>query len=478
MKDAHRKYLRKAVCTAAILCNSSIETWVSNIPCAKTSVYQLIRDIVCDVRFYCVIENDEFWIDYARAVIEKFVDTLNEENWKNNDIITSRKEDFLNKWFSRHITPLTQSEKDKIMADFNLYPHANRVKEIDPFYVETYSEEDDDVNDYTGRQIEMEDNLPSEMRPLYRVGRGKDEIHNAEAEFLRQIDPELVKLARQIGRCGGSMRETQGRFQSASRSDISGVTVGNDLNSLLPTEVALLSSKQTQSVFLHRFVQKRLQIFSSASRSFERGKEKSGPIYLCMDTSSSMFGDPEVLAKTLALAVAILVQRNKRPICMINYSYEVDFFVLTDFRRQRQDFLKFLSRSYGGGNDENILFKFIFEQLPEMPKYKQFSETFDNADLLIVSDFEWFGINKEVSKNIIAAKKNGMRLYALNVDAFGYDEEDEEFNAFEAKFEDVLDDDGESVGFINGRDFFESCDFRYIYKDGKILKLNDKEDEV
>lgn len=478
MKDAHRKYLRKAVCTAAILHNSSIETWVSNIPCAKTPVYQLIRDIVCDVRFYCVIDNDEFWIDYAKAVIEKFVDTLSEENWKNKDIITSRKEDFLNKWFSRHITPLTQSEKDKIMADFNLYPHANRVKEIDPFYVEPYSEEDDGVNDYTGRQIEMEDNLPSEMRPLYRVGRGKDEVHNAEAEFLRQIDPELVKLARQIGRCGGSMRETQGRFQSASRSDISGVTVGNDLNSLLPTEVALLSSKQTQSVFLHRFVQKRLQVFSSVSRSFERGSLKSGPIYLCIDTSGSMFGEPEVLAKTLALAIAILVQRDKRPVCMINYSHEVDFFILTDFDRQRHDFLNFLSRSYGGGNDEELLFKFIFERLPEMPKYKRFGKTFDNADLLIVSDFEWLGINKEVSKNIIAAKKNGMKFYALNVNAYEDEEEFDEFNSIESEPYDESDDDCEYMGYVNGIDFFDSCDFRYIYKNGRIIKLNDKEDEV
>lgn len=38
---------------------------VGKIRAGKAPVYQMIRDIVCDSRFYCVVEDDLFWKNYA-----------------------------------------------------------------------------------------------------------------------------------------------------------------------------------------------------------------------------------------------------------------------------------------------------------------------------------------------------------------------------------------------------------------------------
>lgn len=46
---------------------------VGKIRTGKTPVYQMIRDIVCDSRFYCVVEDDLFWKNYATADIRHFM---------------------------------------------------------------------------------------------------------------------------------------------------------------------------------------------------------------------------------------------------------------------------------------------------------------------------------------------------------------------------------------------------------------------
>lgn len=286
--------------------------------------------------------------------------------------------------------------------------------------------------------------------------------HQAEADYLKQLDPTIVELAKRIGRSGGTSSMFTGKFHSASRSDISGVTIGNDLNSMLPSELALLGVKDTENLFYQRYVQNRLQLFSSVSRSFEVGKDKSGPIYICVDTSGSMKGEPEVTAKTLALAVAIVAQRDRRPICMINYSHNLSFFVLTNLQHQRKKFLSFLSHSYDGGNDENKLFYFIFKKLPSVSKYKLFADAFKGADILIISDYIWSYISKENMELIEEARNEGMRFYGLGIDVREHQL-------------DELDDPNKLDNEIyNGYTFLKQCDYSYLYENGSVIEYVEK----
>lgn len=54
----------------------------------------------------------------------------------------------------------------------------------------------------------------------------------AEALFLQRLDSAIVELAKRIGRGSEDAGCISGKFQTASRSDISGITVGNDENQL------------------------------------------------------------------------------------------------------------------------------------------------------------------------------------------------------------------------------------------------------
>lgn len=483
MKKQHLSYLRRAIGFAAVVKGGArLLELVGNIKCAKMPVYQLIRDIVCDSRFYSVVENDLFWKNYSSAVISHFIDLLTDEDWLDEEQRTGKKEDFLNDWLSKHLFPISEEEKKKIKEA--LFPSENSKDKT-----ALLGDEEDDaeeglgiqpdkelelgISDMTNSNAQSNDDLPGAMKEYANGtasnGTGnapgmEDDNHEAEAKYLKRIDPTIVELAKKIGRRGGEAQEFVGKFQTASRSDICGVTIGDDLNSLLPAELAMLGNRATENVFYHRYVQKRLQLFSSASSSIKARKEKSGPIYICVDTSGSMNGEPEVAAKTLALAIAIAIvaQREKRPICMTNYSDKLSYFILTNLQCQRRKFLSFLSRSYSGGNDENKLFNFIFNLLPKIPKYRRFANAFKGADLLVISDFEWSRISEANKKLIEDSRASGMNYYVLGVHTRVCDL-------------DNLDDPNHEVTFFdNGYRFFKQCDFRYIFNDGEVTEYFDK----
>lgn len=450
---------------------------IGKMRAAKTPVYQMIRDIVCDSRFYCVVEDDLFWKNYSMAVIRHFIDSLSAEDWEYEEQRTGKKEDFLNAWLAKHIFPLSDVEKRKIVKSMQLTAGDSGkpipLGEDGMDVTGEQREEGQDVQiesgitDKSNSPDKIEDSLPEDIANYAKSAKGSSpgleaDSHEAEAEYLNQLDPTIVELAKQIGRSGGTGHEVTGKFQSASRSDISGVTIGNDLNSMLPSELALLGAKTTENLFYQRYVQNRLQLFSSVSRSFEIATDKSGPIYICVDTSGSMSGEPEVTAKTLALAVAIVAQRDRRPICMINYSHNLSFFVLTNLHRQRKKFLSFLSHSYDGGNDENKLFYFIFKKLPSAPKYKLFANAFKGADILIISDFIWSYISKENMELIEKARNEGMKFYGLGIDIREHQL-------------DALDDPNKLDDEIrNGYTFLKQCDYRYLYENGSVIEYIEK----
>lgn len=169
-----------------------------------------------------------------------------------------------------------------------------------------------------------------------------------------------------------------------------------------------------------------------------------------------MEGEPEVIAKTLALAIVIVAQRDCRLVCMINYSHNLSFFILTNLRRQRQKFLSFLSHSYSGGNDENQLFDFIFKKMPDNPRYRQFTNSFTGADILVISDFEWSYLSDKNKKLIAETRMDGMKFYGLGIYTRKYELE---------KIDDSNDDD-----WINGYRFLKQCDYRYLYEKGKVVE--------
>ena len=194
-------------------------------------------------------------------------------------------------------------------------------------------------------------------------------------------------------------------------------------------------------------------MLASASSS-TKGEKKRGPIIMCVDTSGSMTGEPTEMAKQLALAVAIVAQRTHRTLCLINYSDALSYFVLTNMKQQYKAFLAFLARSYGGGNNENLLFTFIFRSLLKGRKHQHLKDSLEGADLLVISDYNWSWISKYVVKDLDKARLNGMRLYSLKVNDFSEQRSEYSFVVQAA------------------RKYMWRCYENYKYVGGKCIKEN------
>lgn len=269
-----------------------------------------------------------------------------------------------------------------------------------------------DTGNEEDEEKEKENETDNEEQFGIGAGNSKEENLRRENRFLRSIPKDLLKLAKLIGRSGSVDFKPSGHFPTAAKSDITGITIGDNLSSLLPSETALLSCSATQPTFYHNYVEKRLQIFASASSGNAPVTHQDGPVIICLDTSGSMRGEKVEIACNLTMAITIIAQRRKRDVLVVKYSDWHFLLKVTKLSRQREDLEKFLSSYQGRGNAENELFRWLFKDI--LPNEKAFY----TADILCITDFGWTPLNDYTIKLIESFKRKGMIFYGLNVLGF------------------------------------------------------------
>ena len=269
-----------------------------------------------------------------------------------------------------------------------------------------------DTGNEEDEEKEKENETDNEEQFGIGAGNSKEENLRRENRFLRSIPKDLLKLAKIIGRSGSVDFKPSGHFPTAAKSDITGITIGDNLSSLLPSETALLSCPATQPTFYHNYVEKRLQIFASASSGNAPVTHQDGPVIICLDTSGSMRGEKVEIACNLTMAITIIAQRRKRDVLVVKYSDWHFLLKVTKLSRQREDLEKFLSSYQGRGNAENELFRWLFKDI--LPNEKAFY----TADILCITDFGWEPLNDYTIKLIESFKRKGMIFYGLNVLGF------------------------------------------------------------
>ncbi|MBQ5723685.1 MAG: hypothetical protein IIV64_05760 [Muribaculaceae bacterium] len=413
----------------------------------NVKIYRAINLILNDVRFITILDSRIGWIGYASKYIAELIDSITD--WKNTQDWEDKIEAFIVSWFIKHFgRDINLAHHKFTYSNDNESCYGRNACDNDAQDMEMLMRISSDMTNLDDSPYKFRHSpyMPEEIADFVKACKNESDETVSEIEYLHSIDKTIVDLALKLGRSGGieAIYSEKSKFGSSFRSDITGITIGNNLNAMLPTETALLGDTATENVFYRRYAEKQLQVFASASSSMCNNVKQNGPIIICIDTSSSMDGDNADTAKRLALAVAIVAQRTRRTLCVINYSDNLSYFVLTNFRRQKMSFIKFLLHSYHGGNDENLLFSFIFRLLLNNPKYSHIRKKIAGADMLVISDFEWEGVSKRNSENISNARKNGMRFFSLDVDAFG-----ETFGA---------------------KEYLKQCDYRYDYIEGKCVE--------
>ena len=205
-----------------------------------------------------------------------------------------------------------------------------------------------------------------------------------------------------------------------AKAEIVGVHESDDLNSLLSSEVSLLSNAETEMLFLKKYADKNLLTFRYEDRRLVSSKEnimevhqrvrqkEKGPFIICVDTSESMTGRPEQIAKVLCLGILKMATSENRRAYLINFSTGIKTLDLYDVANSIDEIAKFLRMSFYGGTDISLA---LYEALRQLQ-----GNDYQDADVLMISDFIMYKVDKEVLQQVRFFQQNkGTQFHSLTL---------------------------------------------------------------
>ncbi|WP_165767922.1 VWA domain-containing protein [Virgibacillus indicus] len=218
---------------------------------------------------------------------------------------------------------------------------------------------------------------------------------NAEAELKKIPLRNQLELADKISESSHmkEIAEWAGRFKQIARkkqkskfnhaTTRSGITFGNDLGRILPSELGLYKNETTRIEFKRRFAKQKVRQFDF------KGKETlgKGPIILCLDQSGSM-NKLDTQSKGFALALMSIAKRQKRDFALIPFSSRAHKYVYEKGKIDAKAMVALCERFIGGGTN----FQAPLEKAVEIVS----ESSFKRADIVFVTDGE-----ASITKNFI-----------------------------------------------------------------------------
>ncbi len=202
-----------------------------------------------------------------------------------------------------------------------------------------------------------------------------------------------------------------------------GVERSGEVARMLPLEAALLghprlrllwhARRAERTLLTYRFeglVAERVLVEREAHDETEgrRPRPERGPIVAIVDTSGSMHGLPERVAKAIVLEALRTAHAERRRCFLYAYSGpgEVLEHALDVSPEGVGRLLQFLAFSFGGGNDEAGVLRRVLARL-EAPDWRR-------ADVLFVSDGEW-PVPPGLVEPVARARDAGARFHGVQI---------------------------------------------------------------
>ncbi len=253
--------------------------------------------------------------------------------------------------------------------------------------------------------------------------------------------PKLQSLIRDLGRDeqaeGPILEEIIIKMSVASRHDkyvttplvpmeTKGITRSDSISRMLPQEALLLTNpvlkklwhaKRAEHALLSYSVEgteileteELIEQVSMGEKQGDKTNKCRGPMVICLDTSGSMIGLPENIAKATVLECLKVANKEKRRcyVYLFGNKGEVSELDLTLGASGFNELLNFLTMSFGGGTDaEGPLNKAL---------KKCDSEEWYKADILLVSDGE-FPVSSGLSRKISNRReKQGLQVHGIQI---------------------------------------------------------------
>ncbi|NLR94805.1 VWA domain-containing protein [Flammeovirga sp. SR4] len=256
-------------------------------------------------------------------------------------------------------------------------------------------------------------------------------------ERLLEDEEMLKELVELLGRyASAELEEEKEQLEEISiqpfrrtfthgKESLIGVHESDDLSQILPTEAALLGNEDTELIFYKKFVEHKLQTFELKAEERppvkEEGKKSqkvstkedvAGPVILCIDTSASMLGKPEQIAKTLCFAIMKMALENKRECILFSFGAtedEIEKIDLSNLREGLEPLIHFLSMSFSAGTNAGPALHAAIDQM-QQPNYKM-------ADLILITDGKIPELSTDILHKLRKAQSKDSRFYAVTFGA-------------------------------------------------------------
>ena len=223
-------------------------------------------------------------------------------------------------------------------------------------------------------------------------------------------DPRLRAATELLGRSRVRASAAHKALLAAAPARISGITLGDRLDRILPSELALLGDPLSELEFNRRFAESELALH----RIEEEGPKRRGPLIACIDESSSMDGDPDTAAKTIALALAGIARSDNRDAAIIRFAGpgRVELTTLPKGVAGIAETATALAAFMGGGTEFNGPLNAAYDLIEADPR-------FGEADVLLLTDGE-AGVSTETLARITEQTAAGRaRLFLVAVGVGG-----------------------------------------------------------
>lgn len=202
-----------------------------------------------------------------------------------------------------------------------------------------------------------------------------------------------------------------------SKSEITGVTTGSQIEYSIPHELATAASEipEIALLFDKKYVEHQLLSYDFHGLVMEEERKNvqiedkfqwRGPIIICVDTSGSMAGKPERYTKAITLNLAAMARKEKRNCLLINFSTEIEVFNFSE-DNGISGLIRFLQMSFNGGTDAAPCLAYAANMIS--------TRDFSKADVLMISDFVMDALPPSTLSEMVEARNLGARFFAFTI---------------------------------------------------------------
>jgi len=192
-----------------------------------------------------------------------------------------------------------------------------------------------------------------------------------------QASPKLQAIAELAGKKIEIAAKMQRSKVKEGRTEIIGVTTGNDLARILPCELVKLTEPDLFPIFAQGYIERSLVQRELISRE----PLARGPIIICLDSSGSMQGQAEIWSKAIALALLSIAVSQKRHCRILHFTDIVER--IDDFAGEIPDtnrVIDCIEKFYNGGSTS-----FTAALTGALASIQQHEQT-KQADVVLITD--------------------------------------------------------------------------------------------